>query len=134
MLKKTSTYAHLYGPHDYNRHPFAPVGCAIEAYLRPTVRDTWAAHSALGFSLGTSFDHYRCHRAYISDTRAERICDTLYFRHKYLTMPRLTPADNIILAAENLQKALEDKLPKGGMIELAVKQLMNIFKAKSKEA
>ena len=45
----------------------------------------------------------------ISDTRAERICDMLYYWHKYLTMPRLAPADKITLAAEKCKKMLLDK-------------------------
>ena len=49
-------------------------------------------------------------------------------------MPQLTPADNIILAAENLQNALMDKLPKDGITELAVQKLMEIFRRKSNKA
>ncbi len=58
----------------------------------------------------------------------------LYYRHKYLTVPQLTSADNIILAAENLQNAPMDKLPKDGITESAVQKLMDIFRRKSTEA
>ena len=35
LVPKVSTYAHLYGQHDYNSHPLAPLGCEVEAYVTP---------------------------------------------------------------------------------------------------
>jgi hypothetical protein len=40
-----SAYAYLWGQHDYNANPFAPLGCKVEAHVTPTVRETWAAHT-----------------------------------------------------------------------------------------
>jgi hypothetical protein len=36
-----SAYAHIHGPHDYMKKPFAPLGCAIQAYVKPENHRTW---------------------------------------------------------------------------------------------
>jgi hypothetical protein len=43
-----SAYAYLWGQHDYNSNPFAPLGCKVEAHVTPGVRETWAAHMVSG--------------------------------------------------------------------------------------
>ncbi len=32
---KVSTYAHVHGQHDYMKHPFASLGCALMAHVKP---------------------------------------------------------------------------------------------------
>jgi hypothetical protein len=39
------------------------------------------------------------------------MCSTVFFKHKYLTMPSLTPADALIQAADNLTTALAGVIP-----------------------
>ena len=85
-----SAYAHLFHQHDYNQHPLAPLGMAVEMHLVPDIRETFAPHSASGFNVGTSFEHYRCYIIYISETKNTRIGNTVFFEHKYLTMPTIT--------------------------------------------
>jgi len=84
------------------------------------MRDTWAAHTASGFYIGNAWDHYRCHEVYISSTRATRVCETVFFRHKYLTMPTITSTDALIKAADNLVDAINDQLPKNKVTADAV--------------
>jgi hypothetical protein len=35
-----SAYAYLWGQHDYNTNPFAPLGCKVEAHTTPSTRET----------------------------------------------------------------------------------------------
>ncbi len=51
--------------HDMKK-PFAPLGCAIEACVKPEDRRTWDTRSDAGFSLGTSMQHHRCFRVDMS--------------------------------------------------------------------
>jgi hypothetical protein len=95
-------YAYLWKQHDFNANPFAPLGCKVEAHIKPAVRETWAAHTASGYYIGNAWDHYRCHEIYITDTKHSRVCETLFFKHKYLTMPSFTPSDALVKAADNL--------------------------------
>ncbi len=129
-----SAYAYLWGPHDYNAHPFAPLGCKIEAYLYPGTRETWAPHTASGYYIGNSHEHYRCHQVYIPATRSNRVCDTVFFKHKYLTMPTITPDVALILAADKLADAIGGAIPKTSVTEDAITQLMAIFREKAMAA
>ncbi len=100
MIPTVSAYAYLWGQHDYNTNPFAPLGCKVEAYLYPGIQETWAPHTASGYHLGNSQEHYQCHEIYICDTRHNRVCDRVFFKHKYLTMPTITPANRLIKSAD----------------------------------
>ena len=75
---KISAFAHTHGHHDYMKKPFAPLGCAIEAHIKPEDRWTWDTRSDAGFSLGTSMQHQRCFCVYTTKTRATRISDTVF--------------------------------------------------------
>jgi hypothetical protein len=57
----------------------------------------------------------------------------VFFKHKYLTMPSLTPADALIRAAENLTTALAGVTPPPSMTTDAIALLINIFKTQTKK-
>jgi hypothetical protein len=97
-----SAYMYAHGNHDFNAHPLAPLGCSVQLFETPEVRKWWDAHSVNGWYLGTSFKHYCNSKVYCKKTGAERILDTVWFKHKYLTIPSLTAADHIVNAAAKL--------------------------------
>ena len=68
-----SAYAYMHGQHDFNAHPLAPMGMETEIHLKPTARDTWEEHSASGWNLGTSMEHYRCYEVYVDKTLGIRV-------------------------------------------------------------
>jgi hypothetical protein len=58
-----------------------------------------------------------------------------FFKHKYLTMPTITPADALIRAANDLTDAISGVIPPPpNMTRDAVYQLMLIFKQQAKKA
>jgi hypothetical protein len=128
MTPTISAYAYLWKQHNYNANPFAPLGCKVEAHLVPSIRESWAPHTASGFYVGNAWDHYRCHEIYITSTRHTRVCNTVFFKHKYLTMPTITHADALIRAADDLTDALNKVVSPPNMTRDAVDQLMTIFK------
>jgi hypothetical protein len=130
MTPTVSAYTYLWGQHDYNANPYAPLGCKVKAYLYPGVRETCAPHTASRYYLGDSKEHYRCHQIYISDTRHMRVCDTVFFKHKYLTMPTITPADALIKAADNLVDTISGVIPKNSIN----KDLMAIYRKQALDA
>ena len=134
MTPTVSAYAYLWGQHDYNANPFAPLGCKVEAHVTPGVQETWAPHTASGNYVGNAWEHYRCHDVYISDTKSIRTCLTVFFKHKYLTMPSITPADALILASDNLTDAISGLLPTSTVTQDAVDQLMMIFKQQARDS
>jgi hypothetical protein len=127
MMPSVSAYAYLWGKHDYNANPFAPLECKVEAHVTPNKRETWAPHTASGFYVSNMWEHYRCHEIYICDTKHTRTCLTAYFKHKYLPMPTITPADALICAADYLTDAISGLVPTPTGTQDAVDQLMVIF-------
>ena len=53
-------------------------------------------------------DSYRCQRYIHGVTKAERITDTVSFRHHHLTQPDVTPADRLQHGIQQLTTALRD--------------------------
>jgi hypothetical protein len=128
MTPLVSAYAYLWGKHNYNANPFAPLGCKVEAHVMPSIQETWAPHTASGFYVGNAWEHYRCHEIYICDTKQMRTCLTVFFKHKYLTMPTITPANALTCAADSLTDAIAGLVPTPTCTQDAVDQLMVIFK------
>ncbi|KAL7475074.1 hypothetical protein ACHAW6_001009, partial [Cyclotella cf. meneghiniana] len=93
-----SAYSYHHGPFDYNRMPIALMGCAVQFHIKPTRRKIFGEYSADGWYLRTSPEHYRCHVVFVKATRSKRITDTVFFKHKYITQPTVTPADAIVKA------------------------------------
>ena len=123
-----SAHAHLFGNFDYNRMPLAPMGCAVQIHEDADKRGSWSPHTVDGWYLGTSPDHYRSHIIHVKGTKADRISETVFFKHKYLTNPTVTHADKVVNAARALCEALSRK--KQGMQNHtmeSLKKLSDIF-------
>jgi hypothetical protein len=127
---------YLWGQHDYNANPFAPLGCKVEANVTPGVWETWAAHTASGYYIGNAWEHYRCHKVYISATKGTRICKTIFFdtSTSQCLLPTIAPADALLKAVDNLVDAISGQLPKNSITADVVKQLMEIYKIQAKKA
>ena len=82
VVPNISAYAYHHGSFDYNCMPLAYMGCAVQFHIKPNRRKTWDEHAGDGWYLITSPDHYRCHWIFVKATRAKRISDTVYFKHK----------------------------------------------------
>ena len=108
---KISAYAYLYGPHNYNAHPFVPIGMEAMVHDPPNKRRTFAQHCSKGYVLGTSTEHYRCWNLWNIKTKATRVSETAFFKHKYITNPTVTPEDAIISAANRMSQALRQYKP-----------------------
>jgi hypothetical protein len=61
------------------------------------------------------------------------MCSSVFFKHKYLTMPSLTTVDALIQAADNLTTALAGVIPPPSMTNEAIAQLINIFKTQAEK-
>jgi hypothetical protein len=92
-------YAHVYSHHNYNRHPFVPIGMEALVHDQPHNRRLFAQHYRKAFVLGTSTKHYRCWKIWLVTTRTTRILVAAFFKHKYLTNPLVTPEARVIAAA-----------------------------------
>jgi hypothetical protein len=113
VAPKISAFAHVHGPHNYMKKPFAPLGCAIQAHVKPEDRRTWDTRSNAGFSLSTSMQHHQCFWVYITKTRATRISDTVFFKHQNITNPIVSPESHVVAASQQLATALKGNIPAG---------------------
>eukprot|EP00804_Cyclotella_cryptica_P011209 CCRYP_007737-RB/>CCRYP_007737-RB protein AED:0.21 eAED:0.17 QI:0/-1/0/1/-1/1/1/0/1078 len=102
-----SSYAYHHGQFDFNRTPLAPMGCAVQFHNKPNKRKSWGEHSSDGWYIGMAPEHYRCHKIFVKATRSIRISDTVFFKHKYITQPTVTPADAIVKAYQDLMHAIQ---------------------------
>eukprot|EP00804_Cyclotella_cryptica_P002199 CCRYP_018252-RA/>CCRYP_018252-RA protein AED:0.18 eAED:0.16 QI:0/0/0/1/0.4/0.16/6/0/1101 len=82
-----SAWAYHHSSYDYNRMPLAPMGCEVQFHVKPK-------------------EHYRTHVIFVTKTRAKRLADTVFFKHKYITQPTVTTADAIVNAYRKLQQAI----------------------------
>ena len=57
LIPTTSALAHMYGSHNFDAHPWAVLGSALELHVMPSKRRTWESHTKTGFYLGASWDH-----------------------------------------------------------------------------
>jgi hypothetical protein len=134
MLKTVSAYTYLYGQHDYNSNPFAPLGCKVEAHVIPGICKTWALHTASGYYIGNAMEHYHCYNVYIPDIKGTCVCSSIFFKHKYLTTPMLTPSHTLIKAADTLSEGITGAIPVSSIPNDAITQLLNIFKQQANSA
>jgi hypothetical protein len=79
--------------------------CSVSHKTQPT--KTFGEHSEDGFYLKTSAEHYRMHVIFCKKTQAKQLADTVFFKHKHITQPMVTPADAIVNAFTKLQDAIQ---------------------------
>jgi hypothetical protein len=127
VAPKISAFAHVHGPPGYMKKPFAPLGCAIQAHVKPEDRRTWDTQSDAGFSLGTSMQHHQCFHVYITKTWATRISDTVFFKHQYITNSTVSPESLVVAAAQKLATALKGNIPAGNETAEALKKISKLF-------
>jgi hypothetical protein len=127
VAPKISAYAHVHGPHNYMKKPFAPLSCAIQAHVKPEDRRTWDTQSDTGFSLGISMEHHWCFRVYIARTRSTQISDTVFFKHQYIKNPTISPESNVVAAAQQLTIALQGNIPTRNETTEALQKVEKLF-------
>ena len=101
-----SAYAYHHGSFDYNRMPKAPMGCAVQFHIKPNRRTMFGEHSGNGFYLKMSEEHYMTHVVLCKKTRAKRLADIVFFKHKHITQSTVTPVDTIVNAFTKLQDTI----------------------------
>ena len=75
----------------------------VEVYIHTQVWNTWDAHTKLGFYIGTSMEHYRCNKAWISKVRQIHATETMLFKNDYLAMLTITLAHAVLKVAMDLE-------------------------------
>ena len=129
-----SAHTYVHGIHDYKKMPLGPLGCATQSFVDPDQRKSFGEHSVDSWYIGTSPDHYRSHKVFVRATKAERITDTIVFKHRRITSPYVSAADTITAAAAKLTEAVTGNLVSDvGEVDLKeLKRLAEIFERSAK--
>ncbi len=83
------------------------MGCEVQIHEKTDKRGTWSYHSLDGWYLSMSPEHYRVHNCYVKTTQAERLTDTIQFKHKNITNPTISAHDKIMQALANCTATLK---------------------------
>ena len=102
IIPKIAAYAHVLGPHSFIHKSLSPLGCPVLAHEKPYKKGDWSDHAISAWNLGISMEHHRSLNVYRKDKRAERIVNTLFFKHKYITSPIVASKDTVVEAAKKI--------------------------------
>jgi hypothetical protein len=127
VAPKVLAYVHVHGQHDYMKRPFAPMGCAVMAHVKPKNRCTWDVHTDVGFNIGTAMEHHHCFHVYITKTRTTRVSNSVLFKHQYITNLQLTPVTLVMKAALELTSALKGMVLHDAETADALAKVSNLF-------
>jgi hypothetical protein len=127
VAPKILAHAHVHVQHDYMSKPFAPLGCIVQAHVKPDNCQTWDTHYEAGFNIGTSMEHDHYVKVYIVRTRAMRISDTVIFKHQYITNPKVAPETMVIHAAQRLTSALQGNVAPESKAAEALRRVSKLF-------
>ncbi len=112
---------------DYMKIPFALLGCAIQAHVKPEDHRKWDTQPDAGISLGTSMKHHRCFWVYITRTRVTRISEPVFFKHQCITNPTVSPESHVVAVAQQLTTALQGNIPMGNKTAEALRKVSELF-------
>ncbi len=106
--------------------PFAPLGCAVMAHIKPKNRQSWDVHKDTNFNIGMAIEHHQCFHIYIVKAMATKISNTVFFKHQYITNPQVTPKTLVIKAALDLTSALKGMVSCNGETADALKKVQQV--------
>jgi hypothetical protein len=71
--------------------------------------------------------HHQCFHIYIVKTRATRARNRVFFKHQYITNPKVTPETLVIKAASELTSALKGRVSCNGKMVEALEKFSELF-------
>ena len=106
---KLSAHTQMFGIHDYNRAPLAPLGTKSFVHEHSSQHRTFADHGKIEYTIGPNKIHYRHLDFYIPETQGTRVTDTFVFLPSKFELPATAMADQTTMALEKLTVALNDR-------------------------
>ena len=119
-----SAWADMEGEFHFDATPIAPPGSEMLMHKNSNQRRTFGFNAKKAWYIAPCFQHYRTFKGIMASTGAERISDTVRFKHHAIAIPQLTPADRILEAARQLDSAIKQQPKKAPMDELVAIELL----------
>ncbi len=102
-----SAWAQVYGNYDFNCTPISPPGIRVLVHKKPDNRTTWVPHAIKGWYVGPAMQSYHCYCTWITETKRERMADTLTWFPTCTPMPTALSNDIIASATRDILHALK---------------------------
>ena len=129
-----SAWASMEGEFHFDATPITPQGTEMLIQKKPNQRRTFGFNAKKAWYIAPCFQHYRTFKGIMASNGAERILDTVQFKHHAIETPQLTPANRILEAARQLDSAIKQQPKKSPMDELvAIELLRNVLLGEGKE-
>ena len=104
-----SAWTSMEGEFHFYATPIAPPGSEMLMHEKPNRRKTFGFNAKKAWYIAPCFKHYRTFKGIMASSGAERLSDTVQFKHHVITIPHLTPADIILEAALQLDSAIKQQ-------------------------
>jgi hypothetical protein len=102
----------------------APPGTRIITHETPNSRITWAPHGKDGWYIGPDLENCRCYTVYISNTRSERVLETVDFFATEVSLPFPSSKELAIRAAKKITHALLNPKPAGPFCQVGDEKML----------
>ena len=107
---KLSAYAYVFGNYDFNKCSLVLLGTQVIVHAKPNNEDSWGFYCRHRWTIGPSFDHYRCIKCYIPTSRTEINYDTLAFFPNDIPFPKVSTEDYLKQATANIIQRLTNPI------------------------
>ena len=121
-----SAWAAMEGKYHFDSTPIAPAGTDMLMHENPGHIWTFGYNTKKAWYIAPCFCHYRTFKGIMASTGAERISDTVKFKHRAIAIPQITPADRIFEATRQLDDAIRKQPKRAPMDELTDIELLRI--------
>ena len=118
-----SAHAQLKGAFDFNWTPLSPLGARIISYNTHGKRESWEPHGTHAWYLGPTSFHYQFYRAFIIETWAERISETIMWFPTHVPMPKTFSVDAATAYLNELITAILNPAPASPFSAIDTKKL-----------
>ena len=112
------------GEYHFDATPVATPGSEMLMHEKPNRRKTFGLNTKKAWSTSPCFKHYQIFKGILQSTGAEKMTDTVRFKHHAIIIPQLTPADRIMEASRQLYDTIKQQPNKSPMYKLTSIELL----------
>eukprot|EP00957_Ditylum_brightwellii_P083500 6348364-Ditylum_brightwellii.AAC.1 len=83
----------MHGTFHFEATPMVPPGTRCYIHIKPHKRALWGFHVEDAWYVGPALQHYRCYTVVMKEKAAQRITNTVKFKHHGAKVPTVTPTE-----------------------------------------
>eukprot|EP00957_Ditylum_brightwellii_P092007 7004823-Ditylum_brightwellii.AAC.1 len=90
----------MHGTFHFKATPMAPPGTKCYIHIKLHKRASWRFHAEDAWYIRLALRHYRCYAVVMKEKAAQRITDTIKFKHHGVKVPTVTLAERVAKAVK----------------------------------